>query len=397
MGIANANMETFLTGLFTERATISSCPDKPVTDKSVPDTTTNSFCVIVDNAQGHNQRWSRLPRRIRSQMSPRDLKLSNSRWESNTGSSSPHLTRRVRRNSHTVHAPPPPAAAAAAVIDAVHVPPCCPQRQQSIGEPSSNNAIIALPRVPQRKRSMEDTSTTHNDDDDDNNNRLSSLSLVPPQRKVSIDVSYLSHTSIGRSDITTESVISSISSPKYPQRQHSNELYSGGTVEHYYPPKQHHNNNNNNSMMMMKAPSSLLRANNGNQSSKLGGVPEELASPRMPTRKLSNDPTLSICHDTGNTNNNNNNILDNDAAGENTIIPLPPAFSTTTSLVGPPTNTIIERDDHSTVKLAGQCFTTVIKRTRASLLDDDDDDDTDDDSENDEELKAVIQMSLHER
>lgn len=280
MGVAamDSTMDIFLKTLMMERS--FSCPDQL-------NNLSDSSCILVDdNARCHTERWSRLSRKVRSQMYPRSERkkirsrsvnvnrsLSNNSTE---GASSRWMSMESSQNG-SPRSVGGPTGVGSLQLDggiaeaAIPAPPCCPQRQKSI--------------------------------------EVNQQQLAQHIR-----------------DNTSQDICSNL--PRAPQRQQSVEVSSSNAAAILYK-----NNNRNNDAV---APAE-----------------EQLRQPlRMPQRQTSDQPDSS----------------------DEVMPPLPP----------PPPNTSLKKhqphpiDGEGGVQLAGQSFTKVIKRTRASLLDDDEDDDDDD-------------------
>ena len=179
-----------------------------------------------------------------------------------------------------------------------------------------------------------------------------------PQRQQSIEVSQhqlQQHMARESNDVNTDC---QNSLPRAPQRQQSIEIGSGSGHKKAA------------ALTGVASFASLTNTKNlFNNNSKLIPViqEEQLDTPRMPQRKASTFDNM---------------IMDDNNNDTGINVPIPPP---TMSLLG---SSPLRSNTEGGVQLAGQSFTKVIKRTRASLLDDDDVDDVDD-----EEMKMALAMS----
>ena len=290
-------MDSFLQTLLVERsfsfpAELNSPNRSNINSKS---------CIVVDdNARCHNERWSRLSRKVRSQMDPR-----SQRKKKTSSTSSRATVDRSFSNSSTGSAGS--TSRWMSMEGSASIP-----RSGASGQPGGSFVSMgavdaaAIPAPPQRQKSIE-------------------VNQQQLQRHIRGE-----HNSARAASIL----------PRAPQRQQSIEIGTGSG----------HNPNNT-----VSTSSSYGRV-------KMPAViPEEqlAGTPRMPERQASDQP----CEEMG-------------MYGGITLTPLPPTTSGGMSMATMLPHNLQRKEED--VQLAGQSFTKVIKRTRASLLDDDDDDDEDD-------------------
>ena len=316
MCLATTTMDSFLKTLLVERS--KSCPSDLNTSSHK-----ESFCVVVDdNARCHNQRWSRLSRRVRGQMNPR----SQSEHKKKTRSKSGNPNQASRTANHN-------------------------DSDGSINSNNSSSRWVSMEggaSIPSRSSNNGKRPASAPSNGSKQPKDIACAIPAPPscpQRQQSIEVNQhqlQQHMARERIDANTDC---ETSLPRAPQRKQSIEISSGGG--HKKPA----------ALTGVGSFTSLTNTKNlFNNNSKLIPVihEEQLDTPRMPQRKAS--------------------VFDNTIPmdGRNDIginAPIPPPMSSLGSSSSPP----LSNHEGGGVLLAGQSFTKVIKRTRASLLDDDDD------------------------